>query len=146
MRIVIVYYHIQHILNIKGANMQNILISLLKNELVITLVFIMIGFGFSYALRKLKSYIEKTPNIIDDAIFNFLVNDIFLKVEKNKLENFIRVIPGLKNMDKAEKAIEIFKLVYKEQTGKNANEGLLVQAKAIWSELSLITPSVAESK
>jgi hypothetical protein len=126
--------------------MQNILISLLKNELVITLVFIMIGFGFSYALRKLKSYIEKTPNIIDDAIFNFLVNDIFLKVEKNKLENFIRVIPGLKNMDKAEKAIEIFKLVYKEQTGKNANEGLLVQAKAIWSELSLITPSVAESK
>lgn len=122
--------------------LEEILKNFIKSEMFIYLVFIIIGFIFSISIQKIKAYIEKTPNKIDDAIFNFLVNDIFLKVEKQKLDEIAKKYNiNFKNLDKATQAIEIFKLCYKEQTGKNANDSILSQAKAVWSELATIYPS-----
>lgn len=122
--------------------LEEILKNFIKSEMFMYLVFIIIGFIFSISIQKIKAYIEKTPNKIDDAIFNFLVNDIFLKVEKQKLDEIAKKYNlNFKNLDKATQAIEIFKLCYKEQTGQNANASILAQAKAVWSELSTIYPS-----
>ncbi len=119
---------------------------LLTSEVVWTIILIGVGFLLSFLLKRLKRLVEKTPNKIDDALFNFIVNDIFLKVEKDKIQKFVDSIPRLKNKDKIGKAVEIFKQVYKEQTGENADENIINQAKAVWSELALIYPSNAQNK
>lgn len=126
--------------------LKSILNYLLTSEVVWTIILIGVGFILSYGLKRLKNFVIKTPNKIDDAVFNFLVNDVFLKVEKNNIDKFLKLIPSIKNADKLTKAIQIFKVVYKEQTGDNADESIINQAKAVWSELAIMTPSNQKSK
>lgn len=122
--------------------LEEILKNFIKSEMFMYLVFIIIGFIFSISIQKIKAYIEKTPNKIDDAIFNFLVNDIFLKVEKQKLDDIAKKYNiNFKNLDKATQAIKVFQICYKEQTGQNADASILAKAKAVWSELATIYPS-----
>lgn len=122
--------------------LEEMLKNFLKSEMFMYLVFIVCGFLFSIFIQKLKVYIEKTPNKIDDAIFNFLVNDIFLKVEKQKLDDIAKKYNiNFKNLDKATQAIKVFQICYKEQTGNNADASILAKAKAVWSELATIYPS-----
>jgi hypothetical protein len=122
--------------------LEEMLKNFLKSEMFMYLVFIVCGFLFSIFIQKLKVYIEKTPNKIDDAIFNFLVNDIFLKVEKQKLDDIAKKYNiNFKNLDKATQAIKVFQICYKEQTGQNADASILAKAKAVWSELATIYPS-----
>jgi len=122
--------------------LEEILKNFIKSEMFMYLVFIIVGFVFSISIQKIKAYIEKTPNKIDDAIFNFLVNDIFLKVEKQKLDDIAKKYNiNFKNLDKATQAIKVFQICYKEQTGQNADASILAKAKAVWSELATIYPS-----
>lgn len=116
--------------------------SFLRSEMVqgwlISICFVLIGIILSSLFRKIDKYVKGTPNKVDDAIFNFLVNDIFLKVEKNKIDEFgAKNGVNLKNLNKLTQAINIFKICYKEETGLNADEKLINKAKAIWSELAV---------
>lgn len=125
---------------------KEIIINFLKSDLFWTLAFIILGFIFSKLLGKLKEIIKKTPNSIDDDIFNFLVNDIFLKVEKDKLQEFISKFGFRFNGSKTSKAIDIFKLCWKEETGKDANKDILMKAKAVWAELATLQPIIKDDK
>jgi lysine/ornithine N-monooxygenase len=125
---------------------EKILLSFFQSDLFWTLAFIGVGFLVSALVRKLKAYFEKTPSQLDDAVFNFLVNDIFLKVEKNKLDEFMNKFGiDFAGKNKVETAIDIFQRCYKETTGKDANMTILTQAKAVWSQLALQNPSPQKS-
>ena len=123
---------------------KSLILNFIQSEIFYTIILIIIGIILSKFWNVLKAYVKKTPNKVDDFLLNCVITRIFDSVEFDDIKDIAKKnnisLESLNKLNKAEKALEIFKVVYENSTGENASNTIIEQAQNSWDVLAKIEP------